>query len=356
MIVDEFARAYPGFRQLLRTATIVRVPFAVCPYDDSDGVPGLLWTGERIPHGLEPRIKEENLPEGWTLDGSYADPPFPMMVLVSESDEPGCVAVYARPTKPGEGEAYFQGMFERDISKSAGIESLRRSRWMMKCALLCRIEGDLRALGAYFFISDRIAPFPYHNNRLVDPALHEAPIDVLRASLAQHMFERSMHVWGMKGGPSAPDRDYIASHMKHMPDDLVRVSLSECANDATHITKTVVTTMALLNARNVVLEAVDPPAQSRASRRRGEPAPYRYHVLRVKVPATRTNRALGETFTEEHVAIHWVRGHFKKYTDAKPLFGKLTGLYWWQPHLAGQGRGFVDKDYAIHTAEAAHAG
>lgn len=49
-------------------------------------------------------------------------------------------------------------------------------------------------------------------------------------------------------------------------------------------------------------------------------------------------------------AIHWVRGHFKQYTAERPLFGRFTGLYWWQPHLAGKAKDrVVVKDYRIEV-------
>jgi hypothetical protein len=45
-----------------------------------------------------------------------------------------------------------------------------------------------------------------------------------------------------------------------------------------------------------------------------------------------------------------VRGHFKQYTAERPLFGRFTGLYWWQPHLAGKAKDrVVVKDYRIEV-------
>ena len=34
--------------------------------------------------------------------------------------------------------------------------------------------------------------------------------------------------------------------------------------------------------------------------------------------------------------VHLVRGHFKRYSKEKPLFGKYEGLYWWQAHARGE--------------------
>ncbi len=46
-------------------------------------------------------------------------------------------------------------------------------------------------------------------------------------------------------------------------------------------------------------------------------------------------KAMGRNASEAAPAIHLVRGHFKEYTPDKPLFGKIAGLFWWEPHLAG---------------------
>jgi hypothetical protein len=49
-----------------------------------------------------------------------------------------------------------------------------------------------------------------------------------------------------------------------------------------------------------------------------------------------------------------VRGHFKTYTAERPLLGRFTGTYWWQPHLAGKNTSaLVEKDYAIEANQEA---
>lgn len=47
-------------------------------------------------------------------------------------------------------------------------------------------------------------------------------------------------------------------------------------------------------------------------------------------------------------ALHICRGHFKDYTNGGGLFGKYTGLYWWEMHTRGDSKqGAVMKDYAV---------
>jgi hypothetical protein len=49
-----------------------------------------------------------------------------------------------------------------------------------------------------------------------------------------------------------------------------------------------------------------------------------------------------------HNRIHFQLGHFKTYTAEKPLFGHITGRFWWQPHVRGKNKdGIVMKDYVV---------
>ena len=73
-----------------------------------------------------------------------------------------------------------------------------------------------------------------------------------------------------------------------------------------------------------------------------------YHVLTVNglssSPASRATTSSASSGISNR--LHLCRGHFKRYTEDKPLFGRYTGLYWWQPHIRGADRsGAVIKDY-----------
>src|SRR5207249_11339731 len=105
-----------------------------------------------------------------------------------------------------------------------------------------------------------------------------------------------------------------------------------------------------MNCRNIVMEEVAPTGQ-RARIRRREPPLYSYKVLKVRPFSRRRNsqRAGELSDVTESVAIHWRRGHFKHYTADRPLLGRHTGLFWWQPHLAGRAPRVADKDYSLDT-------
>jgi hypothetical protein len=108
--------------------------------------------------------------------------------------------------------------------------------------------------------------------------------------------------------------------------------------------------LAVMNCKNVrIVKGAEPPEGiDRARRRNGKPPLYRYHILQVdKAPGTRVVTE-SESHTGIKMPLHICRGHFKTYTEEKPLFGKYTGTYWCPPHMKGDAKiGVVDKDYRV---------
>jgi hypothetical protein len=104
----------------------------------------------------------------------------------------------------------------------------------------------------------------------------------------------------------------------------------------------------LLNCKNIIEKNNVPSASLNAARRvRGRQELFTYKTLQVDI-----GRNGGGTngINLYHNRLHLCRGHFKRYTDDNPLFGKYTGLYWWQPQLRGKNKdGMVVKDYDIRT-------
>lgn len=103
---------------------------------------------------------------------------------------------------------------------------------------------------------------------------------------------------------------------------------------------------ALLNCKNIARDEHDPPEKpSRKHERRFGVPLTKYYTLRVPGHSGRGGDR-SEDF--EKNALHMCRGHFKTYTDEKPLFGKRTGTYWWPQTVRGsKARGEVVKDYAV---------
>jgi len=111
--------------------------------------------------------------------------------------------------------------------------------------------------------------------------------------------------------------------------------------------------LSLLNCKNIVTEEHQPPEKLNKKRRKlGRQELFTYKTLKVFLPPQ--SRSPGDSSkTDIHNRIHLCRGHFKEFTAENPLFGKHTGLYWWQPHVRGQNKGgVVMKDYVIEKRKA----
>lgn len=104
----------------------------------------------------------------------------------------------------------------------------------------------------------------------------------------------------------------------------------------------------LMSCKNISTEVIKAPEVLNKKRRKnGKQEIFDYHILNVIVPSKKQGyREKMELLSR--VRIHLCRGHFKEYTKDHPLFGRLTGRYWWQPHVRGQNKeGIVMKDYKV---------
>ena len=112
-------------------------------------------------------------------------------------------------------------------------------------------------------------------------------------------------------------------------------------------------TLKLLNCKNIQSEIIKAPeALNKKRRKTGKQEIFNYHVLNVVVPGKKRGYSPA-TEPLSHNRLHLCRGHFKEYTTDHPLFGRYTGLYWWQPQVRGQNKyGMVIKDYNIQGAAA----
>lgn len=107
-------------------------------------------------------------------------------------------------------------------------------------------------------------------------------------------------------------------------------------------------TLAFMNCKNAVLEAVEPnAAENKRRAKHGKLPLMRYHVLKINPFGGRSdNEAQGGT--HDSPALHIRRGHFATYTDDAPLFGKYVGTYWKDQTLVGRkSNHVVVKDYEI---------
>lgn len=108
----------------------------------------------------------------------------------------------------------------------------------------------------------------------------------------------------------------------------------------------------LLNCKNIETKDNRPPAKLNKKRNKNNKQElFIYKTLTLKLPVNNSNTPSLKDSSEIKHKIHLCRGHFKLYTEEAPLFGRLTGFYWWDAHLRGdKDQGLIVKDYAIKTA------
>ncbi len=108
----------------------------------------------------------------------------------------------------------------------------------------------------------------------------------------------------------------------------------------------------LINCRNVTTRQQGSVfTRSGTEKRQGVPV-TRYHTI--VLPGTEINgdRHKGKGRSKQDVlAMHKVRGHFKRYTAEAPLMGKHVGTYWWGWQVRGKPEhGTVIADYKFNGA------
>jgi len=111
----------------------------------------------------------------------------------------------------------------------------------------------------------------------------------------------------------------------------------------------VVFALTMLHCKNVSAIETGGPSVQRGGRSSRSHL-RRHHVLQVRPMGGKSvsnNRGQHESVA---MSLHFVRGHFKTYTDDAPLFGRLTGSYWWESHARGDASvGIVTKDYNVNS-------
>lgn len=103
----------------------------------------------------------------------------------------------------------------------------------------------------------------------------------------------------------------------------------------------------LLDCKNIRLVKKNKQENPMDHKRKGKKG-FSYYVLGVDV-ANRASSGRGREKTAEIMnRLHMCRGHFKTFTKEKPLFGTITGRFWWHPHMRGSlEQGEIVKDYKV---------
>jgi len=108
-------------------------------------------------------------------------------------------------------------------------------------------------------------------------------------------------------------------------------------------------TLTMANSKGVVVEDVtDEEAPSPKWHRRMRVKRNTYRLVKLGIDAKRRRHASSDDVEHDGVALHRCRGHLKRYTEERPLFGKYVGSFWTPPHLKGSAKnGVTLKDYAV---------
>jgi hypothetical protein len=106
-------------------------------------------------------------------------------------------------------------------------------------------------------------------------------------------------------------------------------------------------TISFLHCKNVELIERGPGISKNYKRNRHK-SNVRYHVLAIE-PMKKVLRMEGQSeSTGIKRALHICRGHFKDFSKGHGLFGRYTGIYWWNSQVRGSlSEGIVNKDYSI---------
>lgn len=108
-------------------------------------------------------------------------------------------------------------------------------------------------------------------------------------------------------------------------------------------------TISFMHLKTTTIIAKEYPQKLQRARIKNKKRPFiKYYVLEIN-PAIDILRSEGKSSVQGlKKALHICRGHFKDYRDGRGLFGKYTGIYWWQEHTKGdKARGEVLKDYRV---------
>lgn len=175
-----------------------------------------------------------------------------------------------------------------------------------------------------------------------------AEADGFRWMLETLVYSMNWNIWIPSGYRVIYNRDSYGVESGSEPDKQIPFDIQEGVLEQSGYHQSAVIILSkLLNCKNIVTQTVEPSAGMNRKRiRRGQEPMMSYKVLKVR-PIGRSGNG-GQGSGDGLNALHLCRGHFKTFTEEKPLFGKYTGMYWWQSHARGNGeRGFVKKRYEL---------
>lgn len=290
MIVDDIVSKFPMLDESIKKHAIVRVPWSLEPIDD---------------RSLPDNFTQKSISGAIDWDGIRL--PYEHTLITSSHNEKTIILFHQHNTAD-------EGFFIRSITLTL------TEKYMLPIVTWSRVRAD-GSIGSYFY--------------------HKMTDDIFARTveISTDYEKKSLEEIGLV----LPSSEQLISD--RLADIQRWKTFLSNASEMSAVMASAVA--ALFCCKNVEAHPVDhDPAIQRKRVKRGLLPLYRYHVLKV-LRSMGVSHSIASGNSGDSTAIHWVRGHFKQYTAENPLFGKHTGLYWWQPHLAGQAPRVVEKEYAL---------
>ena len=333
MIIDDLAAQSEWVRAWCREAHIIQAPFPIFPEREEDGQAARIYNPGRIPRGLLPLRPGPRQ----RISARWARAPYPLTILIGSGSAREQGAIFVRAEAPCRAFSP-EGSWEYTEGNPNFAE-------VLAAYAVTLVGGELCAWRIVFGVDGEQIIFAGPEGSILQMAEGQAVTSTMQSGAEYWFGTMSAVLLDVCGVAPA---EYRPPDANRMVSD--RRILAATRYAIWNVVEAIVSAFSLMHCRNVrTEEVVAPIALQRARSRRGKLPLYRYHVLKVAPFGERIRgggapqlRPIGPL-----VAIHFVRGHFKEYSSERPLFGKLTGLWWWQPHLAGRARRIVDKDYEI---------
>lgn len=108
----------------------------------------------------------------------------------------------------------------------------------------------------------------------------------------------------------------------------------------------------ILNCQNVITEVKSTIKKQKKKTSKHKSRGVTYKVLKFKLPkSSKLYKDKKQTDNITTMPLHLCSGHFKTYTEDRPLFGKVVGRWWWNNYMRGSKEyGEVKKDYHAQYA------
>ena len=153
--------------------------------------------------------------------------------------------------------------------------------------------------------------------------------------------------------PDEPGKLVGGSFLPRMSEEIENEIQGEFGDLLIHYVHSGLMAVSFMHCRNVSSRTVG--AEEKRSRswekKRGQPLTS-YEVLEID-PMREVLESEGQA-TEKGLghALHICRGHFKTFTEEAPLFGRVTGTFWWADQVRGKAEhGRIEKDYSVRAVD-----